>query len=175
MRPLLASLCCALACVMLALSPERAAAQTSAPVKVNKCLPMGPKTTVHYSGYTPAYYPAGPYYWRDPYGYRYRQYPVSASAHTSNPTLDIDYVNVTQSALAQIEFGLVAKGVLVAEVRDVGTFSPGAEIKHSFGLSPNVFPLGTGLSQCVPLHATYKNGTTWENPHLPNPNHSIYH
>ncbi len=168
-------LCFSLALGMLALSSEQATAQTTAPVKVSKCLPIGPKTTVHYSGYTPAYYPSGSYYWRDPYGYRYRQYPVSANTHTTNPTLDIDYVNVTHNPIAQIEFGLVAKGLLVAEVRDAGTFSPGAEIKHSFGLSPNVFPLGTGLAQCVPLRATYKDGTTWENPHLPSPNKSIYH
>jgi hypothetical protein len=165
----------ALASVMLAFSPAQALAQASAPVKVNKCLPIAPKTTVHYSGYTPAYYPSNPYYWRDPYGSRYRQYPVSAKTHTTTPTLDIDYVNVTRNPLAQIDFGLLAKGVLVAEVRDVGTFSPGAEIKHSFGLNPNVFPLGTGLAQCVPLHATYKDGTTWKNPHLPGPNQSIYH
>jgi hypothetical protein len=169
-------LCFMLAFGVFAILQGSAIAQSSAPVKVNKCLPIGPKTTVHYSGYTPAYYPSGPYYWRDPYGRRYYQYPaVSANTHTTNPTLDIDYVNVTHDPIAQIDFGLVAKGILVAEVRDVGTFSPGAEIKHNFGLNPNVFPLGTGLAQCVPLRATYKNGTTWENPHLPSPNTSIYH
>ena len=56
-----------------------------------------------------------------------------------------------------IEFGLVARGTLIAEVRDVGKFSPNIEIKHSFGLSPNVFPIGTGLPQCVALRVTYAN------------------
>ena len=53
---------------------------------------------------------------------------------------------------------------MVAEVRDVGTFSPGAEIKHQFGLSPNVFPLGTSIVECVPLKITFVDGSKWKNP-----------
>jgi hypothetical protein len=53
----------------------------------------------------------------------------------------------------------VARGQLIAEVRDVGRFSQGASIKHGFGLDPNVFPTGSALHQCVPLRVTYHNGT----------------
>ena len=73
--------------------------------------------------------------------------------------------------MTDIEFGLVANGRLVAEVRDVGTFSPGAEIKHQFGLNPNVFPLQTALSRCVPLRIIFADGTTWKNGHLPKRHH----
>lgn len=97
------------------------------------------------------------------YGYRYYQ-PRVARAH---PTLGIAYSNATEKVMKQIEFGLVANGNLVAEVKDVGTFSPGAEIKHEFGLSPNVFPLQTSLAECVPLKIAFEDGTKWKNPRLP--------
>jgi hypothetical protein len=152
---------------------QTAATQSAAPVRVNKCDPVQGTTTI--SGFTPGYYPAaGRYSWRDPYGHRFYQYPLGVTAHTSNPTLGIDFVNTGTKPLKEVEFGLVAKGVLVAEVRDVGTFSPGAEIKHEFGLNPNVFPLGTGLPQCVPLRATHDDGTIWTNPHLPKLKQTIY-
>ena len=83
-------------------------------------------------------------YWGYPsvYGPTYYQAPVE-----HDPTLGIDYTNVTNVVMKQIEFGLIVKGVLVAEVKDVGTFSPGAEIKHKFGLNPNVFPTPNELRE----------------------------
>jgi hypothetical protein len=138
-------------------------------VHVSKCEPYRNETVVR-TGFAPAYYPYGPFYWNDVYGYRYHQPAVVRS----NPTLAIDYTNVDTKVMSTIEFGLIANGTLVAEVRDVGTFSPGAEIKHTFGISPNVFPLQTGLPRCVPLRITYKDGTHWKNPHLPALHHAIY-
>ncbi len=132
------------------------------PVKVSACNPRA-NTYAYGPGWVPGYYPAGPYFWYDPWGYRYAQ-PAYVQ---SNPTLGIDYVNQTQKVMKQIEFGLIANHHLVAEVKDVGTFSPGAEIKHEFGLSPNVFPLQTGLPHCVPLRITFADGTKWRNPRLP--------
>ncbi len=120
-------------------------------------------------GYVPGYYPMSSYYWPDMYGYRYYQPPIRNGA-----TLAIAYSNQTNEVMTEIEFGLVAKGTLVAEVRDVGTFSPGAEIKHEFGLNPNVFPLGTALARCVPLHIKFANGKIWKNPHLPALRKSLY-
>ena len=159
--------------VICSLTAALSEAAGTVPVRVNHCEPVQGTTTVS-GGYVPGYYPpAGPYYWRDPYGYRYRQYAAPTVA-TSAPELKIDFVNVTPDPLKEVEFGLVARGHLIAEVRDVGTFSQGAEIKHSFGLNPNVFPIGTGLPECVPLRATYHNGTTWTNPHLPALRKSLY-
>jgi hypothetical protein len=148
-------------------TPLTAATHTS-PVKVSTCDPLRNvvSSAPAYVRYAPGYYPVGRYAWRDVYGRTYYQYPISTTA-AANPQLAIDYVNVEQKTMKSIEFGLVARGTLVAEVRDVGTFSPGVEIKHTFGLDPNVFPIGTGLARCVPLRVTYEDGTKWKNPRLP--------
>jgi hypothetical protein len=150
-----------------------AAAQTAphGPVHVSRCDPQhNPGSPGGYTGYVGGYYPySGRYGWRDPYGSLYYQPPVSPSG-----TLYIDYRNVTQTTMKTIVFGLVARGHLVAEVRDVGTFSPNAEIRHKFGISPNVFPIGTGLPVCALLFIEYENGTTWKNPRLPEPSNTIY-
>ncbi len=145
-------------------------AQPTAPphlLHVTSCEPTRGHLLV--PGFVPAYYPVMPYYWPDIYGYRYYQPPVH-----SGPTLAIAYTNQTKDVMTEIEFGLVAKGTLVAEVRDVGTFSPGAEIRHEFGISPNVFPLGTGLARCVPLQVKFASGRVWKNPHLPALRKSLY-
>ena len=73
---------------------------------------------------------------------------VLPSAGSNNPTLGIDYVNVTQrrDEADRIRSDR-SRGSLVAEVKDVGTFSPGAEIKHKFGLNPNVFPIQTSYRE----------------------------
>ena len=149
-------------------APHRTIAK---PLNVTGCNPQ--HGTYMATGFTPAYYPVGAPYWGWPavYGpaYTYYQYPVQGNA-----TLGIDYSNNTDIVMKKIEFGLVAKGNLVAEVQDVGTFSPGAEIKHEFGISRNVFPLGTGLAQCVPLKITFADGTHWTNPHLPALRRNLY-
>lgn len=122
-----------------------------------------------YGAYAPGWgYRGG--YWGDPYGFTAYQPPVT----TAMPQLGIDYVNISQKTMSEIEFGLVVNGRLVAEVRDVGTFSPGAEIKHKFGISTNVFPLQSGLPQCVPLKISFSDGTHWRNPALPKHNPQLY-
>ena len=146
-----------------------AAGATHSPIKVQRCDPML-KNTAYPVGYVPGYYPyGGPYFWTDIYGYRYTQAQVSRNAF-----LAIDYVNRSAVPIRSIEFGLVTNGRLVAEVRDVGTFSPGAEIKHEFGLNPNVFPIQTGLPRCVALRVLFQDGTRWKNPRLPALERSIY-
>jgi hypothetical protein len=142
------------------------------PINVNKC--SATRNTTTWAGYTPAYYPYGYSYgrywgWPSVYGATYYQYPVERQ-----PTLAIDYMNRTNRVMKEIEFGLIARGSLVAEVKDVGTFSPGAEIKHEFGLNPNVFPLQTSYTHCVPLKITFADGTRWKNPRLPAFRRSMY-
>jgi hypothetical protein len=144
---------------------------TEHPIKVNACNPER-NVSYNYAGYTPGFYPyayRGYWGWPSVYGPTYYQPSVS-----QNPTLGIDYVNVTSVVMKQIEFGLIVRGSLVAEVKDVGTFSPGAEIKHKYGLNPNVFPLQTSFAKCVPLKITFENGSTWKNPHLPAYRASMY-
>ena len=137
------------------------------PIKVQAC---NPSSGAPPPGYINAYYPAGVFWWQDVYGYRYYEPRLTAP----NPTLSIDYMNTWPKPASSVEFGLVARGDLVAEVKDVGTFSQGAEIKHNFGLNRNVFPLGTGLARCVPLRVTFADGTKWRNPRLPALRRTIY-
>ncbi|MGA9944020.1 MAG: hypothetical protein WBE79_06925 [Candidatus Cybelea sp.] len=174
-----AALCLALACPMPTtaqssyVAMSMAAQVTTHPLQVNGCNPER-NVSYNYSGYTPAFYPYGYGYgrywgWPSVYGANYYQAPVE-----HDPTLGIDYVNVTQHVMKQIEFGLIVRGSLVAEVKDVGTFSPGAEIKHKFGLSPNVFPIQTSYAKCVPLKIAFEDGSHWKNPHLPAYRASMY-
>lgn len=149
---------------------------TPHPIAVNACNPQR-NVTYNYAGYTPGFYPGTVYggyrgYWGWPsvYGPMYYQPPSSSE----NPELGIDYKNVTNVVMKQIEFGLIVRGALVAEVKDVGTFSPGAEIRHKFGLSPNVFPIQTSYAKCVPLKITFEDGSHWKNPHLPAYRASMY-
>ena len=157
---------------MLAVTNAVPLTQVAHPLHVTTCNPQ--QGQVFYgASYAPAYYPygVGPYWgWPSVYGPMYYSYPVQGS-----PTLAIDYSNATNVTMKEIEFGLIANKTLVAEVRDVGTFSPGAEIKHEFGLSDNVFPLSTSIVQCLPLKITFADGTKWKNPHLPAiRDHSMY-
>jgi hypothetical protein len=140
---------------------------TGDPIRIDACNPR--PGFVSYPGFAPGYYPINRYYWYDVYGYYYYQPPF-----VSNPTLAIDYVNVSSRTAEVIEFGLIAHRELVAEVRDVGTFSPDVTIKHEFGLSPNVFPLETAMVRCVPLYVRFEDGTRWRNPHLPSLRRSMY-
>lgn len=84
-------------------------------------------------------------------------------------TLEIHYVNTAKTAAKEIDFGLSARSVLVAQVKDVGTFSTGIAIDHEFGIPRSVFPLRTGLPQCPVLKVVYADGTTWVNPNPPQP------
>ena len=152
---LLLSWAVAAALILLGIVPAGA----QSPIHVKRCMAVRPAGTV--SGFTPGYYPAGVYYWRDAYGRRYLQPPVG-----DNPTLSIDYVNTAQKPARVVEFGLVAHdGHLLAQVRDAGTFSPGVEIKHSFGIDANAYPLGAW--HCVVPFVQFTDSTTWLNPHLP--------
>ncbi len=144
------------------------------PIQVNRCDPRsGFARSAYPAGYVRSFYPGYPFYFVDPYGFRYYQPPLLAPGRTA-PTLGIDYVNTSAQTAKMVDFGLVARGDLVAEVRDVGTFTTGAEIKHEFGLSPNVFPISTGLPRCIPLLVEFTDGRVWENPHRPHAARALY-
>ncbi|MHB8198437.1 MAG: hypothetical protein ACYDGW_09235 [Vulcanimicrobiaceae bacterium] len=81
--------------------------------------------------------------------------------------LAIDFRNISQMPMKEIDFGLVARGYMVAAVRDAGTFSPGVLIQHRFDVSREIFPLGTALPQCMVLRVVYEDGHVWQNPHHP--------
>ena len=156
-------------------SPRPTPAPAHGPVKVNACTATQNVHTTPAFGYVPSQNVAGQHGWTDPYGRLYSQQQSNpGSQHGARPSLNIDWVNTSPAPLKEVEFGLVAGGSLVAEVRDTGKFTQGAEIKREFGLSRSVFPLGTQHPRCVPLRATFQNGTVWTNPHLPPVPMSIY-
>jgi hypothetical protein len=122
-------------------------------------------------GFRPGFYPRrGPWFWTDPYGFRFYQPPFV----TTNPSMYVDFTNITNHVMTTVVWGLVANGRLVAEVRDVGTFSPGARIQRAYGISINAFPLQTALPQCVALDVIFQNGTRHRNPNLPPMHRSMY-
>jgi len=141
-------------------------------IQVSDCNPaLNVSQTGGWAGYSPGYYGPSRYYWGDVYGARYYQPPIT----TTNPEVAIHYTNISPKTMSSIEFGIIAAGVLKAEVRDVGTFTTGAEIKHKFGLSPNAFPMGSAIVHCVPFRITFADGTHWRNPNLPPKNQTLYH
>jgi hypothetical protein len=168
--------CFFIASVLLSMGTAPAVAVLAgSPVTINHCEVVSGQTTISGGPFVPGFFPrTGPYRWRDPWGRMYRQWPTPVRVNTTNPALNVEYVNTTPDPMEVVILGLVTNGNLIAEVRDVGTFSQGAGIRRSFGLNPVILPL-TGLPQCVPLQATFKNGTVWTSPHLPALNPRIYH
>ncbi|MBV8074590.1 MAG: hypothetical protein JO140_04095 [Candidatus Eremiobacteraeota bacterium] len=149
--------------LLLAASFVLLAAQFSGPkpLAVAHCQPWPPGFSVSPAFVTGYYPPDGHFTWRDVYGQTYHQPPL----HTPGPSLAVHFENVSAMALTEIEWGLVRKGKLIAEARDMGTFSPG-EFRRRYGLNPAVFPINA-IPHCIALHAQWKNGTTWTNPNLP--------
>ncbi|MGC8484158.1 MAG: hypothetical protein ACP5O6_00780 [Candidatus Baltobacteraceae bacterium] len=137
------------------------------PIRISECRPQAVGSAMW--AYSDGFFPSYPYYWSDSFGGMFYQPPIRNS-----PLLSIAYVNQTHRVMKNIEFGLLARGRLVAKVRDLGTFTPGALIRHQFGLSRNVLPLGTSFTKCVPLRIAFQNGTTWKNPRLRQLRRSIY-
>jgi len=123
-----------------------------------------------YGAYYPGYAPAGAYYWRDPYGTGYYEPPAT----TTDPEMYVDFTNITHKTMTGIVWGLVANGHLVAEANDIGTFSPGVEIKKEYGINISAFPLHTGRPQCVALDVKWADGTREMNPNLPDRIKNMY-
>jgi hypothetical protein len=102
--------------------------------------------------------------WVSPYG-------VRESNLGAFPAYDgflaISYKNQAYIAADEVDFGLVARGSLIAIARDVGTFSPGVEIDHEFVVSREIFPIGTSFPICRVLRVKYADGSVWHNPSPP--------
>ena len=120
-----------------------------------------------YVGYNDGYYPSTPYYWDDPFGLAYYQPPASYPSR-----LYIDFTNVSSKPIATIVFGLVVVDILIAEVRDQGTFTPNAEIKRRYGIHPPATP--RVKPQCVALKIEYSDGTKWKLSPMPTAENGMY-
>ena len=101
--------------------------------------------------------------WIDPYGILRS----SSTFRLSDGFLAVDYTNEAPIAATEVDFGLVARGSLVAAAKDVGSFSPGILIQHEFVVSPEIFPLRTTYPACIVLRVKYTDGTIWYNPEPP--------
>jgi len=104
--------------------------------------------------------------WIDPYGT-----PHEDQAHfpTWDAFLGISYQNQATVAATEVDFGLVARGSLVAVAKDIGRFSPGVLIEHEFVVSSEIFPLGSAVPYCAVLRVKYADGSMWHNPSPPAP------
>lgn len=103
--------------------------------------------------------------WVDPYGVVH-----SASDFPYfDAFLGITYRNEAKVEATEVDFGLVARGSLIAVTRDVGRFSPGVVIDHEFVVSREIFPIGTEFPECAVLQVKYADGTQWRNPTPPEP------
>jgi hypothetical protein len=101
--------------------------------------------------------------WIDPYGIYHGNGPFPYETGF----LEIAYANGSDVAAKEIDFGLVARGSLIATTKDVGTFSKDAKIDHEFSVDPEIFPIGTALPYCAVLRVKYADGTEWQNPNPP--------
>ena len=143
------------------------------PIQVNACNPER-NISYNYAGYTPGFYPSyglyGRYWgWPSVYGPTYYQAPVE-----NDPTLGIDYVNVTHVVMKQIEFGLLVRGAWSPRSRTSERSRRARRSSTSSASVRNVFPLQTSYAKCVPLKITFEDGSQWKNPHLPAYRASMY-
>jgi hypothetical protein len=153
-------------------NPSPSAAPTAAQVKVSRCdaqfnYGQGGGPASSYVGYSDGYYPDTPYYWDDPFGLAYYQPPASSPSR-----LFIDFTNVSPKPMKAVVFGLVVVDILIAEVRDQGTFTPGAEIKRRYGIHPPATP--QVKPQCIALKIEYADGTSWALKPMPTAENGMY-
>jgi hypothetical protein len=108
---------------------------------------------------------SGAHPWIDPYGV----YHGPENFPYTEGFLAVTYTNDAPKAAKEIDFGLVARGSLIAVTKDVGTFTNGATIAHEFSVDPEIFPVGTAFPYCAVLRVQYADGSIWNNPNPPAP------
>ena len=80
--------------------------------------------------------------------------------------LHIAYVNKTQKVANRVAFVVNYRGD-VQHVVDVGTFSPGVTIDHSFGQFTGLAFLGTRPNTCRVAAVRFTDGTVWRAHPMP--------
>jgi hypothetical protein len=98
--------------------------------------------------------------WIDPYGITH--YNPSSFPYW-DAFLGIVYENRADVSATEVDFGLVAGGGVIAEVKDIGNFAPGVKIDHEFVVSREIFPLAS-TPYCSVLRVKYADGSAWANP-----------
>ena len=80
--------------------------------------------------------------------------------------LKISYVNTSPKVANRVAFLVNYRGD-VQHVIDVGTFSPGAGIEHSFGEFSGLAHLGPKPNVCKPIAVRFADGSVWHAPGFP--------
>lgn len=96
------------------------------------------------------------------YGGFYRD--VNANVNLLPAGVDVSFQNDADAPATDVVFDLVNDGAVVAQFNDVGRFTKGVRIDHSFPLNP--FSTHDRV-EVVPAQASFANGTTWQNPDPP--------
>jgi hypothetical protein len=79
----------------------------------------------------------------------------------------IDYVIYGHRDAKSITFAVAyrnSQNTFMRKVTDVGTFAPGAEIKHHFDLYSDVTYGGETVRSCVPIQVKWADATLWMAP-----------
>jgi hypothetical protein len=79
-------------------------------------------------------------------------------------SIRIVFVNQANATATKVVFVLQTNGYVAARFNDVGTFSKGVPIHHSFPLDP--FGVKANLAVAV-AEASFADGTVWQNPDVP--------
>jgi hypothetical protein len=105
-------------------------------------------------------------YQRDP-GRRYWYpwgFPPNQSLYTDG--VDITYVNNTPKVASRVAFVVNYRGD-IQHIVDVGTFSPGVSIDHTFGQFTGDAFLGTRPNTCRVAAVRFSDGSVWRAQPMP--------
>lgn len=114
------------------------AAQPAAPIRIQKC------SIIRYAR-------ARPYY----FGTWGAGVPVTDG-------IELQYVNTSAKTADRVAFAVDYRGD-VERIIDVGTFSPGAPIDHTFGTFSGQAYQGERPNRCTVARVRFSDGTTWSN------------
>ena len=132
----------ALAAIVCA-APAPASAQ-SAPISVSSC------TVLQYQGGA-----RRPFWFQPPGPARF------GSLYTDG--VKIVYANTTNKVITRVGFRVNYRGD-IERVIDVGTFSPGVTIDHSFGEFSGLAYLGPRPNECRAVAVRFADGSSWHRP-----------
>jgi hypothetical protein len=89
----------------------------------------------------------------------------SNGENTYNPSsAAIAFMNDYNVPATEVVFALETHGYVLDRIVDVGTFSTGVTIKHTFGENESPLDLHVAVAR-----ATFADGAVWVNPDVPQP------
>jgi len=141
-RCLIAGLFSVLPFAGVSVSAQPAVAPAAPPIAISSCD-------------VPQWRPAGAFpYWR-PW-----DYPVLGGGVPVTDGITISYTNVSTLVADRVLFAVNYRGDK-ERIADVGTFSPGATINHTFGQFSGLAYLGSRPNGCRVAAIRFTDGTAW--------------